>query len=60
VGQFYNGFIFGNLPGLYMKQEEKVRWYLLGMGNGEAGALTQYRETRRIRMFQPCLHCRSK
>jgi manganese oxidase len=34
-GQFYaiNGFIFGNLPGLIMKQGEKVRWYLLGMGN---------------------------
>jgi len=34
-GQFYaiNGFIFGNLPGLAMKQGEKVRWYLLGMGN---------------------------
>jgi hypothetical protein len=33
--QFYaiNGFIFGNLPGLTMKQGEKVRWYLLGMGN---------------------------
>ncbi len=35
AGQFYaiNGFIFGNLPGLMMKQGEKVRWYLLGMGN---------------------------
>jgi len=34
-GLFYaiNGFIFGNLPGLSMKQGEKVRWYLLGMGN---------------------------
>ena len=34
-GLFYaiNGFIFGNLPGLTMKQGEKVRWYLLGMGN---------------------------
>jgi manganese oxidase len=34
-GQFYaiNGFIFGNLPGLIMKQGDKVRWYLLGMGN---------------------------
>ena len=34
-GLFYgiNGFIFGNLPGLMMKQGEKVRWYLLGMGN---------------------------
>lgn len=34
-GQFYaiNGFIFGNLPGLTMKQGDKVRWYLLGMGN---------------------------
>ena len=34
-GQFYaiNGFIFGNLPGLMMKQGDNVRWYLLGMGN---------------------------
>lgn len=34
-GLFYsiNGFIFGNLPGLYMQQGQKVRWYLLGMGN---------------------------
>lgn len=28
-----NGFIFGNLPGLDMYNGEKVRWYLLGMGN---------------------------
>jgi len=35
AGLFYaiNGFIFGNLPGLYMKQGERVRWHLLGMGN---------------------------
>ena len=35
AGLFYsiNGFIFGNLPGLYAKQGEKVRWHLLGMGN---------------------------
>jgi hypothetical protein len=34
-GLFYsiNGYIFGNLPGLVMKQGAKVRWYLLGMGN---------------------------
>lgn len=34
-GLFYaiNGYIFGNLPGLVMKHGEKVRWYLLGMGN---------------------------
>ena len=34
-GQFYtiNGFIFGNLPGLSMKEGERVRWHLLGMGN---------------------------
>lgn len=34
-GLFYsiNGFIFGNLPGLTMKQGDRVRWYLLGMGN---------------------------
>jgi manganese oxidase len=28
-----NGYIFGNLPGLTMKNGEHVRWYLLGMGN---------------------------
>jgi manganese oxidase len=28
-----NGYIFGNLPGLTMKEGEHVRWYLLGMGN---------------------------
>jgi len=28
-----NGYVFGNLPGLAMKQGEHVRWYLLGMGN---------------------------
>jgi hypothetical protein len=35
AGLFYsiNGYIFGNLPGLLMKQGERVRWYLLGMGN---------------------------
>ena len=35
AGQFYaiNGFIFGNLPGLVMKKGDKVRWYLLGLGN---------------------------
>jgi manganese oxidase len=35
AGLFYsiNGYIFGNLPGLVMKQGERVRWYLLGMGN---------------------------
>jgi manganese oxidase len=34
-GQFHsiNGYIFGNIPGLVMKQGEKVRWYLLGMGS---------------------------
>ncbi len=34
-GLFYaiNGLIFANLPGLQMKQGERVRWYLLGMGN---------------------------
>jgi len=34
-GLFYsiNGYIFGNLPGLVMKQGERVRWYLLGMGS---------------------------
>ena len=28
-----NGYIFGNLRGLEMNSGEKVRWYLLGMGN---------------------------
>jgi FtsP/CotA-like multicopper oxidase with cupredoxin domain len=28
-----NGFIFGNVPPLTVKQGERVRWYLLGMGN---------------------------
>ena len=28
-----NGFIFGNLQGLDMNNGEKVRWYMLGMGN---------------------------
>lgn len=34
-GQFHaiNGYIFGNLPGLVMKKGERVRWYVMGMGN---------------------------
>jgi len=28
-----NGYFFGNLKGLTMKRGEKVRWYILGMGN---------------------------
>jgi hypothetical protein len=34
-GMFHtiNGYIFGNLPGLVMKQGEKVRWHLMAMGN---------------------------
>jgi Multicopper oxidase len=34
-GLFYaiNGYIFCNLPGLIKKEGDKVRWYLLGMGN---------------------------
>jgi FtsP/CotA-like multicopper oxidase with cupredoxin domain len=28
-----NGFLFGNLPGLRMKKGERVRWYLVGLGN---------------------------
>lgn len=28
-----NGYIFGNLKGLTMKNGERVRWYVLGMGN---------------------------
>jgi hypothetical protein len=35
AGMFYsiNGYVFGNLPGLVMKNGEKVRWYVMGMGN---------------------------
>ncbi len=28
-----NGYVFGNLPGLVVKKGERVRWYLLAMGN---------------------------
>jgi hephaestin len=28
-----NGYVYGNLPSLAMKQGERVRWYVLGMGN---------------------------
>lgn len=28
-----NGYIFGNLKGLTMRKGEKVRWYVMGMGN---------------------------
>jgi len=28
-----NGYIFGNLRGLTMRSGDKVRWYLMGMGN---------------------------
>lgn len=28
-----NGLIFGNLPGLTMQEGQRVRWYLIGMGN---------------------------
>ncbi|HET8569937.1 MAG TPA: multicopper oxidase domain-containing protein [Candidatus Limnocylindria bacterium] len=28
-----NGYIFGNLPGITMRTGDKVRWYVLGMGN---------------------------
>ena len=28
-----NGYFFGNLPGLVMERGERVRWYLLAMGN---------------------------
>jgi FtsP/CotA-like multicopper oxidase with cupredoxin domain len=28
-----NGFIFGNLPSPVLKTSERVRWYVLGMGN---------------------------
>jgi len=34
-GLFYaiNGYIFGNLPGLTARKGERIRWYLMGMGN---------------------------
>jgi hephaestin len=28
-----NGYVFGNLEGLTMRRGERVRWYLLGLGN---------------------------
>lgn len=28
-----NGFLFGNLDGLTMRRGERVRWYLIGLGN---------------------------
>lgn len=28
-----NGFVFGNLKGLEMYQQEKVDWFLVGIGN---------------------------
>lgn len=28
-----NGYVYGNLPGLTMKKGERVRWYLMAMGN---------------------------
>lgn len=28
-----NGYVYGNLPGLRMKAGERVRWYVVGMGN---------------------------
>jgi FtsP/CotA-like multicopper oxidase with cupredoxin domain len=28
-----NGFVFGNVPGFVANRGERVRWYLLGMGN---------------------------
>jgi FtsP/CotA-like multicopper oxidase with cupredoxin domain len=27
-----NGYVYGNLPGLAMRQGERVRWYVMGMG----------------------------
>jgi hypothetical protein len=28
-----NGYVFGNLPGLEMREGERVRWYLFGLGD---------------------------
>jgi|SRR5215831_2154193 len=35
AGMFHaiNGYVFGNLPGYVMKKGEKVRWYVMGIGN---------------------------
>ena len=35
AGMFHaiNGYVFGNLPGFVMKKGDRVRWYLMGMGN---------------------------
>ncbi len=35
AGMFHaiNGYVFGNLPGLVMKKGDRVRWYVMGMGN---------------------------
>ena len=30
-----NGYLFGHMPGLTMKQGERVRWYLVALGNAE-------------------------
>lgn len=30
-----NGYVYGNTPGLTMQAGEKVRWYLIGLGNQE-------------------------
>ena len=28
-----NGYLYGNLPGLKMNRDEKVAWYLMGLGD---------------------------
>lgn len=28
-----NGYVFGNLPGLEVREGEKVAWYMIGMGS---------------------------
>jgi len=30
-----NGYLYGSIPGLYMYQGERVRWYLFGLGSEE-------------------------
>ena len=28
-----NGYVFANMPGLKMQRDEKIDWYLIGLGN---------------------------
>jgi FtsP/CotA-like multicopper oxidase with cupredoxin domain len=46
-----NGYIFGNLRGLVMNSGQRVRWYLLGMGN-EVDLHTAHWHGKTVRMGQ--------